>query len=885
MQSLRTTARLCLCAIVLSALPAPALGFNDVRPGLTPYSEAIQFLQEEGVVEGYEDGTYKPTADINRAEFLKIILESRGIEVSGDKCFPDVRDQWFAEYVCAAKQEGIIEGYPDGTFKPEKAINFAEASKILARAYGQSIEEYSPDWYEPFVRALESSKAIPLSIEKLDQQVNRGEMAEMMWRLKEEKTDEPSKGYLNVKYPEVMVNMASDSPQRASSCADLKAFTEEASRGYGNEYYMMDDAVAAPLGMGFGMAPMRAKSGVAQEMAMDTNASDGDYSQTNVQVSGVDEADIVKTDGTYVYAVLEGQIRIAQARPADSMKLLSTLSLQNDAFQPSELYIDGDRLVLLGNTWRTYERPAAGFIPGMIQKMIAPEPFYGGNQTEVRIYNVTDRSKPTLERTVAFDGNIVSTRKIGDKLYLVMNENVRWHVPSPIPVPLEDDLLPKFSDSSESDAEQPVARCGDVVILPRVPQPQYLIVAVIPTNNPEGEVKREVVLGSAENVYSSLQNLYIAATQWNYRWNGPQGTSEEKTSIFRFALTENGIEMKAQGSVPGRVLNQFSMDESEGYFRIATTKGDAWNSVAPSTNNLYVLNMNLEQVGKIEGIAPGETIYSVRFMGKRAYLVTFKKIDPFFAIDLTDPTNPKILGKLKIPGYSDYLHPYDENHIIGFGKEAVESKEGDFAWYQGMKMAVFDVTDPENPIELHKFGIGDRGTESPLLHNHKALLFDKERQLLAFPVEVHKISQEEKSNPESNAWGEPVFQGAYVFNLNLETGFTLKGTISHYNQQDYLMAGSYFYGKNVERILRIEDSLITLSAYGLQSHSVDSVNLEADMPFTAASDTASACPDKDDNGVVYVSDDPSTCTTINFYCQENQTAFSNECGCGCVPSE
>jgi len=198
---------------------------------------------------------------------------------------------------------------------------------------------------------------------------------------------------------------------------------------------------------------------------------------------------------------------------------------------------------------------------------------------------------------------------------------------------------------------------------------------------------------------------------------------------------------------------------------------------------------------------------------------------------------------------------------------------------------VFDVTDPENPIELHKFGIGDRGTESPLLHNHKALLFDKERQLLAFPVQVHKISQEEKSNPESNTWGEPVFQGAYVFNFNLETGFTLKGTISHYNQQDYLMAGSYFYGKNVERILRIEDSLVTLSAFGLQSHSVDSVNLEADMPFTAVSDTASACPDKNADGVVYVSDDPGACSTIDFYCRDNQTAFSNECGCGCVPSE
>lgn len=858
-----------------TVLPAHTLSFNDVRKGFTPYSEAIEFLKDEGVVEGYEDGTYKPTSRINRAEFIKIILESRGTEVSGKKCFPDVNKEWFAKYICTAEKEGIIEGYPDGTFKPERPINFAEASKILSLAYGQGIDEYSPDWYEPFVRALESSKAIPLSIEQLEQQVNRGEMAEMMWRLKEEKKDRPSKGYLNVKYPEVMVNMASEDPQHATSCADLKAFTEEASRqGYGRGYELMEDSIAMPMALG--MANSRAKAGVALS---ESEAGGGDFSQTNVQVSGVDEADIIKTDGTYVYAVVEGKVRISRAYPAGSMELMSTLTLQDESFNPTELYIDGDRMVLLGQTWRSYERPAAGEMKEMM--MIAP-PFYGGNQTEVRIYDVSDRSNPALDRTVSFDGNTVSTRKIGDKLYLVMNESVRWHGPKPIPVPLEDDLLPKFRDSNTGSSEEPVARCGDVVILPRTPHPQYLIVAVIPTNDSNAEVQREVVLGSADNIYSSLQNLYIAATQWDYRWRGPVGESEEKTSIYRFAYTGDGIEMKAHGSVPGRVLNQFSMDEYDGHFRIATTKGQVWSSETPSSNNLYVLNLNLEQVGQIEGIAPGETIYSTRFMGKRAYVVTFKKVDPFFAIDLTDPTNPTILGQLKIPGYSDYLHPYDENHIIGFGKEAEESKDGDFAWYQGMKMAVFEVTDPENPIELHKFGIGDRGTESPLLHNHKALLFDKERQLLAFPIQVHKISQEEKNNPESNAWGQPVFQGAYVFNLNLETGFTLKGTISHYDQQDYLKAGSYFYGKNVERILRIEDSLITLSSYGLQSHSEDNINLEADMPFEGGGSTGSGCPDKEDDDVVYVSESPDACATIDFYCKDDQSAFSNECGCGCV---
>ncbi len=869
MKLLRTTSTLCLVSLGIAVLPSPSLGFSDVRSGVTPYSQAIESLREKGVVEGYEDGTFKPTARLNRAEFLKIILESRGTEVKGEDCFPDVGDEWFARYVCAAKAEGIIDGYPDGTFQPSRAINFAEGSKILSNAYGQAIDQYSSDWYEPFVRALESSKAIPLSVERLEQEVNRGEMAEMMWRLTEGETGQPSKGYLNVKYPDVMINMASDEPQHASSCADLKAFTQEANRG-GHfpmvDVMMMesDGAVAMPLGAG-GASKARAP----------------DFSQTNVQVSGVDEADIVKTDGTYVYAVLEGMVRILKGYPAEEVKLLSTIDLQEEGFNPTEIYLDGDRLILLGNSWQNYEKRVPGIGDEMM--MIAP-PFYGGNQTAVRIYSVADRTKPELLRTLSFDGNAVSTRKIKNKLYLVLNESVRWHVPKPVPLPLEEDLLPSFRDSAASSVEQPISRCGDVIILPRVPHPQYLIAAVIPTDDMSKEVQREVVLGSAENIYSSLESLYVAATQWEYDWRGPRGTSKESASIYRFAYTDSGIELKAHGKVPGRILNQFSMDEHEGHFRIATTKGNSWNEENPSTNNIYILNKNLEPVGNIEDIAPGETIYSARFMGDRGYMVTFKKIDPFFALDLSDPANPKILGKLKIPGYSDYLHPYDENHIIGFGKEAVESKDGDFAWYQGMKMAVFDVTNPEKPKELHKFGIGDRGTESPLLHNHKALLFDKDRKLLAFPVQINKLTEDQKQDPSGMAWGQPVFQGAYVFRLNLKDGFTLKGSISHYNQRDYLKSGSYFYGKNVERILRLEDSLVTLSQYGIQSHSEKEVNLQADVPFVEP-ESITSCPDKEDEDVLYVSDDLDTCATIRFFCKEDQKAFSNKCGCGCVPSE
>jgi len=237
---------------------------------------------------------------------------------------------------------------------------------------------------------------------------------------------------------------------------------------------------------------------------------------------------------------------------------------------------------------------------------------------------------------------------------------------------------------------------------------------------------------------------------------------------------------------------------------------------------LYVLNEDLETIGKIEDIAPGERIYSARFMGERAYMVTFKKVDPLFVIDLKEPTAPKILGKLKIPGYSDYLHPYDENHIIGFGKDAaVDGKNDKVAFYQGMKIAIFDVSDVNNPKEKFVEIIGDRGTDSELLHNHKALLFSKNRNLLAFPITVMEVKNKENSSVHD--YGEFTFQGAYIYNIDLENGFTLRKTITHLSDGDYNKSGYGWYesNKNIERIIYIDDVLYTISKGMIKAHQID----------------------------------------------------------------
>jgi uncharacterized secreted protein with C-terminal beta-propeller domain len=257
------------------------------------------------------------------------------------------------------------------------------------------------------------------------------------------------------------------------------------------------------------------------------------------------------------------------------------------------------------------------------------------------------------------------------------------------------------------------------------------------------------------------------------------------------------------------------MDEHNGFFRIATTGND---KDYQQTNNLFILDETLSPAGSITGIAPEERIYSVRFMGKKGYMVTFKQVDPLFSFDLSDPYKPVLTGALKIPGYSDYLHPYDENHLIGFGKDTVEYNGA--ALYQGMKLSMFDITDPEDPIEMFTEIIGGRGTESELLHNHRALLFDRAKDLLAFPVTVFAPLKDKNATPFD--YGTFSSQGAYVYGVDLKTGFKLRGEITHLSKEDILKSGNWGGddSKYVKRMVYIGDTLYTVSDRMIRANSL-----------------------------------------------------------------
>lgn len=617
---------------------------------------------------------------------------------------------------------------------------------------------------------------------------------------------------------------------KVGSVENLKKLLDEAIRQ--NDYLMygvakmrsgltiLNDTAAAPA------AAAGKSEGSAKQVA--AGAAAQDYSTTNVQVEGVDEADIVKTDGTYLYQVNNNRIIVAEIYPSDKMKISKVIGLDDENIRPLELYLDEKNLVVIGSSESS--------IPKRSLKPLVPpkyEPYYS-SIVKMLVYDITDRNNIRKTREIELEGNYLSSRKIGSKLYLVSNRYLNYYR---IYDTGEADDTPSYRDTAIK-ADFINIDYGEIGYFPDSIEPNYMIVAGVNLDKPAEGANVSAYLGSGESIYASAQNLYVAVTRHNIvprNMHGPliydsavSGKSEAKaidreTVIYRFALNNGRLDYTGKGQVPGSILNQFSMDENNGYFRIATTRGNILGEGENvSKNNMYVLDSDLNICGRIEDIAPGERIYSVRFMGDRAYMVTFKKVDPLFVIDLKDAKNPKILGALKIPGYSDYLHPYDENHIIGFGKDTIELSRvdsrgvssGTTAYYQGMKIALFDVSDVNNPKEKFKEIIGDRGTDSELLRDHKALLFSREKGIMAFPVTVMEIQEGGNVTPENMpAYGSFVFQGAYIYSIDIEEGFKLRGRISHISEEEYSKAGERWYrsNKNVERIIYIGDDIYTIS--------------------------------------------------------------------------
>ncbi|MCG3087099.1 beta-propeller domain-containing protein [Sporosarcina cyprini] len=540
---------------------------------------------------------------------------------------------------------------------------------------------------------------------------------------------------------------------------------------------------------------------VASDSSSDKASSGSSgHSETNVQVQGIDEPDIVKTDGDYVYTIAEGTVRITDIRNGQ-MKKAASIKMEED-FYPSQLFIQEDTLIVLGEKMIRYDKKLAA------QDQIMPM----NGMTTISLYDMKKRTAPKLLREVSAEGYLSNARMTDDTLYIVTNLY-------PMLWALEEidgaTVRPRITDTADKDLGYMAYE--DIAILPGATEASYTVVTAIDLHSPEkSELSTKGYLGSSNQLYMSKDHLYLTATKYHFEQNNSKamiwnpGTAN--TQFFKFTLDGVKVEFTGSAELKGTVLNQFSMDEDKGYFRVVMTEGNMWDEKNPSKNHLFVLDKGMKQVGSVENLAKGERIYSARFMGDKAYMVTFRETDPLFVIDVADPAKPKVLGELKIPGFSNYLHPLDENHLIGFGYETVSEKNPSggepFIRTKGMKVSLFDVTDFANPKEKDMVVIGGEGTYSPVQYDHKALFQHAGRNLYGFPVSVYGENGKQHQLDFKGA-------GALIYEITPERGIVLKGDLVRKPDK-----GQQYeeWETQVQRLLYSKDRLFTVSYNDLNSY-------------------------------------------------------------------
>ena len=540
------------------------------------------------------------------------------------------------------------------------------------------------------------------------------------------------------------------------------------------------------------------------------------YSKTNIQVLGVDEADIVKTDGKYIYLAVLNKVFIIKAYPPEEARIISKIDVK---YSIEGLYVKDNRLVVI--TSKTITRGKIRIITAPPSKIIPRITYYTINTT-ILIYNITNRERPVVVKNITITGRYITSRMIGKYIYIILSNPLGYKGRLLLPL-VNNSPIPPYKIGYFSE---------DI---------SYSFTIILAINIETGEYNEEVFLtGTASNIYVSKNNLYILSRKHirprevtlklikglmeilpadirdrisksvdrlnitvykKYKiimdnlteWYNKQPKSirdelyrkitkisfivmtetyEQETVIYRFKLSGLNITAEAKGAVPGFVLDQFSMDEYKGYFRIATTKtiynitDGVFRSI--TVNNIYVLNMSLTITGKLENLAPGERIYAARYMGDIAFLITYRKVDPLYGIDLSNPYNPKVIGFLKIPGYSEYLHPYRDRYLIGLGYNTDE--EGRII---GLKIALFDILNASDIREVSVITIDKRGLSSPVFSDHKAFLMREDKGYFAFPV-------------------RGVENGVYVVEIVNES-LKVKGLIVHQFAVRTLYIGDYIY--------------------------------------------------------------------------------------------
>ena len=502
-----------------------------------------------------------------------------------------------------------------------------------------------------------------------------------------------------------------------------------------------------------------------------------DYSETNNQVIGVDEMDNVLTDGKFIYTMLYNKIQITFAGvmvddefDPSLIELYKTFEYSSDScedeqFYPQGMFVDDDYLVVIGNQYDYFCYEEGSEIP--VSDEIYTDYYYWGynsSSIKVLVYDISDDF--SLQDEYTMNGYFTGTRKIDDSLYIVTNNYIPFYE--------EDVNIDEYLPSYKVNGIEVSADYSDIIYVEGTSPNSFTTFYGI--NLSTTQVDMEVILGdSGYNLYVSNENMYLVGTNY-YFWpiiselfdavTTDDSTYESKTAILKVSIGHAQVEYQTLGLVEGNTLNQFSMDEYNGYLRITTTEG--WWGEAIN-NRLYILDEDLKVVSKLEKLGKvGEQIKSTRFVGDYAYLVTFEQTDPFYVIDVSDPENPVVEGELIIPGYSAYLQPLGEDYILGIGYG--DNSGGT----NGMKIAIFDVSDKENPVILGEeviFDYSEHGwASSSATYNHKDLLVSIDKGIIALPFSTYDYSYVD---------GYSYNSGILVYNFNFTDGLIYSGFVQH----------------------------------------------------------------------------------------------------------
>ncbi len=616
-----------------------------------------------------------------------------------------------------------------------------------------------------------------------------------------------------------------------------------------------------------------------------------DVSETNNQQRGVDEPDFVKNDDGYIYVLADDAFQIIDAWPAAQAHVISRTAL---ALTPKRMFVAGDRALLVLSKPRadTTTQP-----PGVWP---VSECTYGydcdftgdGNATELALYDITDRSAPHLLRTIELSGSFVSARRIDSAVHVMIYDEpaIMRDLVNAFREMDRDGLCTgtvsydygsrtvTYPVFVEGDVERAWERYAELTTLAEAAIDQVPLDALTGSidDRVEGQprVSRDPCTGFYDSpladgtslihllsfdmqsdtpidpstivsrpgaTYASADAYYVSVRQQRGgdQWfSGLADGDEEASTVHQFDLTGATNAYVASGVVKGRVLNQFSMDEHEGHLRIATTTGHLPSPNVHSTLSVLAREGGeLVRVGVVDDIAPTEDIRSVRFLGDRGYVVTFKKTDPLFVFDLSVPEHPEMIGELKIPGFSTYMHPLDDSHLLAIGFEG--SDQGSFAFFQGLQLQVFDVADPAMPTLAHKTTIGTRGSSSEAATNHLAFNYFAPRQTLAVPVTVCE------SSAGGSSYGTMTFSGVKLYGVTVDGGFTLTGDISLPYVDPYNNTGTYGVGaacaswwtqarSMVKRTVFMDDFVYTISEHRIKVHDLRNLTQElADLALVS----------------------------------------------------